>query len=230
MSAQAGVLLHGPTGVGKTMLVKALANESGVNFISVNGPEIFTKWLGESEEAIREVFRLARQVAPAIVFFDQLDAIAPMRGAHEGSMTTERVVSQLLAQLDSLEPGAQILVVGATNRLELIDPSVIRTGRFGQKIYVPMPDAASRREIVAASLDAPGLGHNPELDAIQDTIASTIKTFSGAEIRDLCDRAKLAACERVGFSEVTHATAADFRTAVQSQLDDQRAAKGEVQP
>ncbi len=220
LGAQSGVLLHGPSGVGKTMLVKALANESGVNFISVNGPEIFTKWLGESEEAIREVFRLARQVSPAIIFFDQLEAIAPVRGAHEGSMTTERVVSQLLAQLDSLEPGAQILVVGASNRIELIDPSVIRTGRFGQKIYVPMPEEGARRAILGACLHLPGLGANPQIDKIYAAIADDMRAFSGAEIRDLCDRAKLVACERSGFTQLAHATVEDFKAALETTLEE----------
>jgi transitional endoplasmic reticulum ATPase len=226
LSTLAGVLLHGPSGVGKTMLVKALANESGVNFISVNGPEIFTKWLGESEEAIREVFRLARQVSPAIVFFDQLEAIAPVRGAHEGSMTAERVVSQLIAQLDSLEAGAQILMIGATNRIELIDPAVIQTGRFGQKIFVPKPDETTRREIVVASLRLPGLGANPDIEAIQETVADSIRSFSGAEIKDLCDRAKLVACERHNFTELAHAQAADFRLALASQNDDAKNLNG----
>ena len=220
LSAQTGILLHGPSGVGKTMLVKALANESGVNFISVNGPEIFTKWLGESEEAIREVFRLARQVAPAIVFFDQLEAIAPVRGTHEGSMTTERVVSQLLAQLDGLEAGAQILVVGATNRVELIDPSIVRTGRFGQKIFVPMPDASARRDILAVSISLPGIGPHPDIELIHDELADSIRNFSGAEIRDLCDRAKLNACERLDFAQLVHPGIGDFRTALVSYIDD----------
>jgi transitional endoplasmic reticulum ATPase len=210
LSLNAGVLLHGPSGVGKSMLVKALANESGVNFILVNGPEVFTKWLGESEEAIREVFRLARQVAPAILFFDQLEAIAPRRGAHEGSMTTERVVSQLLAQLDSLEPTAQILIAGATNRLELVDPSVIRTGRFGHKLYVPMPDDAARKAILAAALAIPTLGANPHFEAIEKTVRHAIENCSGAEINDLCERAKLAACERDGFQRLVHPEPQDF--------------------
>jgi len=213
LDGQSGVLLHGPSGTGKTLLVKALANESGVNFISVNGPEVFTKWLGESEGAIREVFRLARQVSPAIIFFDQLEAIAPVRGAHDGSMTTERVVSQLLAQLDALEPGLPILVVGATNRLDLIDPSVIRTGRFGRKIHVPMPDEAARREIFALSLAMPGLGPNPDVGSLAEAMAPAIADLSGAEIKDLCERAKLAACERVDYALLAHPTLADFEAA-----------------
>jgi SpoVK/Ycf46/Vps4 family AAA+-type ATPase len=122
-----GVLLYGPPGTGKTLLAKALANECGVNFISVDGPEIFTKWLGESEEGVRQVFRIARQVAPTVIFFDQLEAIAPIRGQHSGSMTTDRVVSQLLAELDGVEQLSGVIVLGATNRIDLIDPSVIVT-------------------------------------------------------------------------------------------------------
>ncbi len=141
-----GALLHGPSGTGKTLLAKAIAKECGVNFIAVDGPELFTKWLGESEEGVRHIFRIARQVAPTVVFFDQLDAIAPRRGEHSGSMTTDRVVSQLLAEMDGMEQLSGIVVLGATNRIDLIDPSVLRPGRFGMHIHVPMPDEAARRE------------------------------------------------------------------------------------
>ena len=144
-----GVLLYGPPGTGKTLLAKALANECGVNFISVDGPEIFTKWLGESEEGVRQIFRIARQVAPTVVFFDQLEAIAPIRGAHAGSMTTDRVVSQLLAELDGVEQLSRVIVLGATNRIDLIDPSILRPGRFGVHIPVGLPDAAERKQILA---------------------------------------------------------------------------------
>ena len=144
-----GVLLYGPPGTGKTLLAKALANECGVNFISVDGPEIFTKWLGESEEGVRQIFRIARQVAPTVIFFDQLEAIAPIRGAHAGSMTTDRVVSQLLAELDGVEQLSRVIVLGATNRIDLIDPSILRPGRFGVHIPVGLPDAAERKQILA---------------------------------------------------------------------------------
>ncbi len=143
-----GALLYGPPGTGKTLLAKALANECGVNFISVDGPEIFTKWLGESEEGVRQIFRIARQVAPAVIFFDQLDAIAPVRGQHAGSMTTDRVVSQLLAELDGVEQLSRVIVLGATNRIDLIDPSILRPGRFGVHIAVGLPDAEARRQIL----------------------------------------------------------------------------------
>jgi transitional endoplasmic reticulum ATPase len=145
-------LLHGPPGTGKTLLAKAIANECGVNFISVDGPEIFTKWLGESEEGVRQIFRIARQVAPAVIFFDQLEAIAPVRGQHAGSMTTDRVVSQLLAELDGVEQLSRVIVLGATNRIDLIDPSILRPGRFGVHIAVGMPDAQARRQILAIAL------------------------------------------------------------------------------
>ena len=135
-------------------------------------------------------------------------------------MTTERVVSQLLAHLDGLEAGAQILVVGATNRVELIDPSIVRTGRFGQKIFVPMPDASARRDILAVSISLPGIGPHPDIELIHDELADSIRNFSGAEIRDLCDRAKLNACERLDFAQLVHPGIGDFRTALVSYIDD----------
>ena len=147
-----GIVLYGPSGTGKTLLAKALANECGVNFISVDGPEIFTKWLGESEEGVRQIFRIARQVAPTVVFFDQLEAIAPIRGQNVGSMTTDRVVSQLLAELDGVEQLSRVIVLGATNRIDLIDPSILRPGRFGVHIAVGLPDADERRGILRICL------------------------------------------------------------------------------
>src|SRR5204863_1694896 len=157
-----GALLYGPPGTGKTLLAKAIAKECGVNFISVDGPEIFTKWLGESEEGVRQIFRIARQVAPTVVFFDQLEAIAPIRGAHAGSMTTDRVVSQLLTELDGVEQLSRVIALGATNRIDLIDPSVLRPGRFGVHIAVGLPDADARREILKISLRGarPDSGHD----------------------------------------------------------------------
>ena len=116
-----------------------------MNFISIDGPEIFTKWLGETEEGLRQIFRIARQVAPTVIFFDQLDAIAPIRGVNVGSMTTDRVVGQLLAELDGVEQLSRVIVLGATNRIDLIDPSVLRPGRFGVHIAVGLPDAAGAR-------------------------------------------------------------------------------------
>src|SRR5438132_306649 len=162
-----GALLYGPPGTGKTLLAKAIAKECGVNFISVDGPEIFTKWLGESEEGVRQIFRIARQVAPTVIFFDQLDAIAPVRGQHSGSMTTDRVVSQLLAELDGVEQLSRVIVLGATNRIDLIDPSILRPGRFGVHIAVGLPAAQARQEIMRVCLRSAIAGESGgEIDAI----------------------------------------------------------------
>ncbi|OYT62721.1 MAG: AAA family ATPase, partial [Thermofilum sp. ex4484_15] len=136
-----GILLYGPPGCGKTLLAKAVATESEANFISVRGPEIFSKWVGESEKAIREIFRKARQVAPCVVFLDEVDSIAPMRGMGVGdSMVTERVVSQLLTEIDGIEKLEGVVVIGATNRPDILDPALLRPGRFDRIIYVPPPD------------------------------------------------------------------------------------------
>src|SRR5204862_4725647 len=156
-----------------------LANECGVNFISVDGPEIFTKWLGESEEGVRQVFRIARQVAPTVIFFDQLEAIAPIRGQHVGSMTTDRVVSQLLAELDGVEQLSRVIVLGATNRIDLIDPSILRPGRFGVHIAVGLPDAQARREILRIALRNAGPEGDRDLEAIIEAVVPLTEEFSG---------------------------------------------------
>ena len=202
-----GALLYGPPGTGKTLLARAIAKECGVNFISVDGPELFTKWLGESEEGIRHVFRIARQVAPAVIFFDQLDAIAPIRGQHSGSMTTDRVVNQLLSELDGVEQLAGVIVIGATNRIDLIDPSMLRPGRFGMRIPVPLPDANARREILQINLSAnQGFEHRRDLDAILDALAPATEGFSGARLRQVCDEAKWIALRAVGFAHTVAPT------------------------
>lgn len=213
LSPQLGILLHGPPGSGKTMLAKALANECGLNFIAVNGSEMFTKWLGESEEGVRQVFRVARQVAPAVLFFDQLEALAPIRGKYDGSMTTERVVSQLLIELDGIEQLSRIIVVGATNRLDLIDPSVLRPGRFGLQVHVPGPDAAAREDILRTCLAIEGLDENPEMPAILFEFVPATEGMSGAELRDICDRAKLSALRRGRFDALVHPTLKEIRDA-----------------
>jgi transitional endoplasmic reticulum ATPase len=195
-----GVLLHGPPGTGKTLLAKAIAKECDVNFIAVDGPELFTKWLGESEEAVRQVFRIARQVAPTVIFFDQLDAITPIRGQHSGSMTTDRVVNQLLAELDGVERLSGVIVIGATNRIDLIDPSILRPGRFGAHIPVPLPDEMARREILRLNLAQFAAEIPSELEAIVDCLASSLPGASGARLRYLCDEVKRTAIETSNFS------------------------------
>jgi transitional endoplasmic reticulum ATPase len=143
-----GLLLYGPPGSGKTLLAKAVANESEANFISVKGPELLSKWVGESEKAVREVFRKARQASPCVIFFDELDAIVPLRGGSYGdSQVTERVVSQILTELDGLEDLRDVVVIGATNRPDIIDPALLRPGRFDRLLYVPPPDVEARKEI-----------------------------------------------------------------------------------
>jgi transitional endoplasmic reticulum ATPase len=211
-----GALLHGPSGTGKTLLAKALANECGVNFISIDGPEIFTKWLGETEEGLRQIFRIARQVAPTVIFFDQLDAIAPIRGVNVGSMTTDRVVGQLLAELDGVEQLSRVIVLGATNRIDLIDPSVLRPGRFGVHIAVGLPDAKARAEILRLGLRTPGLEGGKGIEAIVKKIVPMTKGFSGARLRQLCDEAKRNAMKRTGFTQVAAATIADALVALEA--------------
>src|SRR6516165_3789204 len=209
-----GALLYGPPGTGKTLLAKALAKECGVNFISVDGPEIFTKWLGESEEGVRQVFRIARQVAPSVIFFDQLEAIAPIRGAHTGTMTTDRVVSQLLAELDGVEQLSRVIVLGATNRIDLIDPSILRPGRFGVHIAVGLPDAQARREIMRIGLCSGRPGGDHALDAIIKAVVPLTEEFSGAKLRQLCDEAKRIAIKRTGFTKAAAPTVDDVLAAL----------------
>ncbi len=144
-----GILLFGPPGCGKTMLARAVATESEANFISIKGPELFSKWVGESEKGIREVFKKGRSAAPSIVFFDELDSVAPRRGSDLGdSGASERVISQLLTEMDGIESLVNVVVIGASNRPDIIDPAILRPGRFDRLIYVPAPDHATRRQIL----------------------------------------------------------------------------------
>src|SRR3989304_744987 len=196
-----GILLYGPPGTGKTMLAKALANEGKVNFIALDGPEIFSKWLGESGESERYGFEVAKQLSPAIVFFDQIDAIAPSRGMDSGSRTTERVVNQLLSELDGIQATANILTIGATNRMDLVDPALLRYGRLGTHIYIPIPDKYERREILNIFLA------NEEFDDVKakgeiiDLLAERADGFSGAQLRAICEEAKWMALSEDGYDK-----------------------------
>ncbi|RSN74119.1 CDC48 family AAA ATPase [Candidatus Methanodesulfokora washburnensis] len=185
-----GILLYGPPGTGKTLLAKAVANESGANFISVKGPEIMSKWVGESEKAIREIFRKARQTAPCVIFFDEIDSIAPQRGSGIGdSRVTERIISQLLTELDGLEELRKVVVIGATNRPDLLDPALLRPGRFDRLIYVPPPDEEARLEIFKIHTKNRPLAQDVDLRKL----AKMTENFTGADIEALVNAASMMA-------------------------------------
>jgi len=183
-----GILLYGPPGCGKTLLARAVATESEANFISIKGPEIFSKWVGESEKAIREVFRKGRTAAPAIIFFDELDAIVPRRGlGYADSGASERVISQLLTEIDGIESLQNVLVIAATNRPDILDPAVMRPGRFDRMIYVPSPDFDSLKEIFKIH------SHDMPLsrDVVLDDLARKAQGYSGADIEAICREAAM---------------------------------------
>ncbi len=184
-----GILLYGPPGTGKTLLAKAVANESNANFISVKGPELLSKWVGESEKHVREMFRKARQVAPCIIFFDEIDALAPRRGMDVGTQVTERVVSQLLTELDGLEELKDVVVIAATNRPDLIDPALLRPGRIERHIYIPPPDKEARKEIFKIHLRGKPLAEDVDIDEL----ASKTEGYSGADIEAVCREAAMLA-------------------------------------
>jgi transitional endoplasmic reticulum ATPase len=187
-----GILLFGAPGTGKTLLAKAVANESECNFISVKGPELLSKWVGESEKGVREVFRKARQAAPSIIFFDEVDALVPRRGMYMGSShVTESVVSQVLTELDGLEELKNVVVLAATNRPDMIDPALMRPGRLDRVIYVPPPDAESRKKIFDVYLKNADSILAGDLK-IADLVART-DGYVGADIEALVREAKLAA-------------------------------------
>ena len=172
-----GLLMHGPSGTGKTLLAKAVATESEANFISVRGPELLSKWVGESERGIREIFRRARQAAPCVVFFDEIDSIAPTRGMGGDSMVTERVVSQLLTELDGIQALSGVVVLAATNRADIIDPALLRPGRFDKIVFVPLPDKIARLKILEIHSKDKPLGSDVNLSRI----AELTEGFSGAD-------------------------------------------------
>ncbi|MEM4776919.1 MAG: AAA family ATPase, partial [Desulfurococcaceae archaeon] len=182
-----GFLFYGPPGTGKTLLAKALANESGANFIAIRGPEILSKWVGESEKAIRQIFHRARQVAPVIVFFDEIDSIAPARGGRFDSGVTDRIVNQLLTELDGLEPLKRVIVIGATNRPELLDPALLRPGRFDRLIYIPPPDLKARKEIFKIHTRRMPLSDDVDFDEL----ARRTELYTGADIAAVCREAAL---------------------------------------
>ncbi|MDQ3847811.1 MAG: AAA family ATPase, partial [Thermoproteota archaeon] len=185
-----GILLYGPPGTGKTMIAKAVAATSEANFISIKGPELISKWVGESEKGVREVFRKARQAAPCVIFFDELDAIAPRRGGSEGDgHVTERVISQMLTELDGLEDLKGVVVIGATNRPDIIDEALLRPGRFDRKLEVPAPDIEARKQIIQIHTKKKPIDSDVNLDKLVEMTEG----MTGADIAALVNAAAMGA-------------------------------------
>jgi transitional endoplasmic reticulum ATPase len=195
-----GILLFGPPGTGKTLLAKAVATESGANFIAVRGPEIFSKWVGESEKMVREIFRKARMAAPAVIFIDEIDALATARGLGGDSLVSERVVAQLLAEMDGVKALENVVVIAATNRPDLVDPALLRPGRFDRIIYVPPPDFRARLEILLIHTKATPLAKDVDLEEL----ARRTEGYSGADLELLVREATfLALREDINAKEVS---------------------------
>ena len=184
-----GIMLYGPPGTGKTLLAKAVAGESNANFISIKGPEVMSKWVGESEKAVRELFKKARQVAPTIVFLDELDSIAPPRGTDVGSHVTDSVVNQLLTSIDGLESMEGVVVIGATNRPDIIDPGLLRPGRFDRLVLIRSPDKKARLQIFKIHTKSIPLDKDVDLEELSDIT----ENYSGADIEALCREAAMLA-------------------------------------
>lgn len=184
-----GILLYGPPGTGKTLIAKAVANECAVNFISIKGPQLLSKYIGESEKGVREIFKKAKQASPCIIFFDELDSLVPLRGQNTDSQTTERVVSQFLTELDGIEELKGVVIIGATNRLDLIDPALLRSGRFDFLLEVPKPDQESRLQIFKIHTQ----GKPIDKDVDFKILSQETEGLTGAEIEGICQKASMMA-------------------------------------
>src|SRR5690606_31728314 len=215
IQAPRGVLLYGPPGCGKTYLVKAIAGTGKANVLSVKGAELLTKWVGESERAVRELFRRAREAAPTLVFLDEVDALAPVRGQASDGGTTGRVVAALLTELDGVEALQDVVVIGATNRPDLVDPALLRPGRLERLVYVPPPDGAARAEILRAA----GRGVPLAADVDLPALAAELEGYSAADCAALVREAALAAMrESLDATTVTAAHVAAARERVRPSL------------
>jgi transitional endoplasmic reticulum ATPase len=184
-----GIMLYGPPGTGKTLIAKAVATESEVNFISIKGPELLSKWVGESEKGVREIFRKARQAAPCIIFFDEIDSIVPPRGKDLGTNVTGRVVSQILTELDGLNSLKDVVVIAATNRVDMVDPALMRPGRIDRILYIPNPDLEARKAIMDIHTRGKPLAEDVDLDKL----AELMEGYSGADIAATCGAASQSA-------------------------------------
>ena len=202
ISAPRGVLLYGPPGCSKTLMARAVATESGLNFFAIKGPELFSKWVGESERAIKELFRKARAASPSIIFFDEIDAIANQRsgmgGGNGSSGVSDRVLTQLLTEMDGIEPLSNVIVIAATNRPDIIDPALVRPGRLDRLLYITPPDLEARRSIFEIRLKQTPIAADISLD----DLAQRSSGMSGAEIVALCQEAALAAIHEFRDSDV----------------------------
>ncbi|MFX1296196.1 MAG: CDC48 family AAA ATPase [Promethearchaeota archaeon] len=194
-----GLLLYGPPGCGKTLLAKAVATESEANFIAIKGPEVYSKWVGESEKAIREIFRKARQSAPTIIYFDELDALAPQRGTYKSSQVYESVLNQLLTEMDGLEISKNVAIIASTNRPDIIDPALMRPGRFDALILVPPPSFEERIEILRVHVRNMPLASDVDLN----DLAVKTENFSGADLENLCREAGMMAIRELTATSST---------------------------
>jgi transitional endoplasmic reticulum ATPase len=198
------------------MLAQAVARESGVNFIPIQGPELFSQWLGESEESVRHIFNVAARTAPCIIFFDQLDAVVPRRSdlEHEGTRAPQRVVNQLLAELDGMADRGKVIVIGATNRIEMVDPAALRPGRFGVHLRIDRPDVQEREEILRIQLRGTPLASGLDIDQVATVIAGATEGLVGADLAFVLQAARHAALEEENVAGAPEVAMQHFEYAI----------------